>query len=102
MVIDDLHVEDIALIPDKKDPPLVINADAVLTDTLPVKRFEAVGRRDAEVIQGSGIIEHSQFAPSHLLDIPRYSPGALPLPDLLSFPSAEALDHASTITYRVI
>ncbi len=69
MVIDDLYVEDIALVPDKTDPPLVINADAVLTDTLPVKRFEVVGRRDAEVIQASGIIEHTQFASSHLLDI---------------------------------
>ncbi len=71
VVIDDLHVEGIALVPDKTDPPLVINANAVLTGTLPVKRFEAVGRRDAEVIQDSGIIEHTQFAPSHLLDIPR-------------------------------
>ena len=70
MVIDDLHVEGIALVPDKADPTLVINADAVLADTMSVKRFEAVGRRDAEVIQGSGIIEHTHFAPSHLLDIP--------------------------------
>jgi len=71
VVVNDLHAESIALVPDKTDPPLVINPDAVLTVTSPAKRFKAVGGWDAEVIQGSGIIEHTEFAPSHLLDISR-------------------------------
>jgi len=56
MVIDDLDVKGNALVPDETYPPLVIYADAMLTDSSPVKRFEAVSRRDAEVTQGSGII----------------------------------------------
>lgn len=48
-----------ALIPDKTDPPLVINADAILTGTSPLKRFEAVNRRNAEIVQVPGVIEHT-------------------------------------------
>ena len=55
----DFYVKGNALIPGKTDPPLVINADAMLTGTPPSKRFESVSRRDAEVIQVSGIIEHT-------------------------------------------
>ena len=58
----------IALVPDKTDPPLVIDTDTVLTGTLPAKRFEAVGRRHTDVIQVSGVIEHTKFASSHVLN----------------------------------
>ena len=102
MVINNLHIKGNALVLNKTDSPLVINANAVLTYTSPVKHLEAVSRRDAEVIQVSGIIEHTQFASCHLLNIRWQSPGVLPLPNLLGLLSTEVLDHAGTITYHVI
>ena len=59
------------MVPDKTNPPLVINTDTVLTGTSPEECFETVGRRDTEVSKHSSVIEHTQFTPSHLLDIPR-------------------------------
>ena len=59
MVVDDFHVERITPVPNKTDPPLLIDTDTELTGTLPMKRFKVVSRWHAEVIQNSGIIEHT-------------------------------------------
>ena len=94
MVIHDLNFEGIALVPHETDPPLVIDADAVPTRSFPAKGFQTVGRRNPEIIQISGVVQHPQFSPSHLLNIVRQACGTLPLPDLLGFFSPEALYHA--------
>jgi hypothetical protein len=56
LVINDLDIEDVARFPNEADAPLIINPNAVLPGTLPAKRLEAVGRWQAQVSQGAGVI----------------------------------------------
>jgi hypothetical protein len=102
MIINDLDIEDLARFPDEADAPLIINPNAVLPGTPPAKRFKAVGRRQAQVSQGAGVINQAQLSPGQLLDILRQALRVLPLPDFPGFLFTETLDHISTITQRVI
>jgi hypothetical protein len=96
MVVNDFYLVDIAFPPDKAYPPLIVNADAVSARSPALQSFQAIGRRDAKVVQNSGIVEHTQLAPDHGLDILRQTPRNLTLPNLLSFLIREAFDHSIT------
>jgi hypothetical protein len=48
VVIDDLHVERVAVPPDEAEPPLVVDADAVLASAIAAERFEPVAGRGAK------------------------------------------------------
>jgi len=63
VVINDLDIEDVARFPNEADAPLIINPNAVLPGTLPAQRFEAVGRWQAKVSQGAGVIDQAQLSP---------------------------------------
>jgi hypothetical protein len=65
MVVNDFYLVDIAFPPDKAYPPLIVNADAVSARSPALQSFQAIGRRDAKVVQNSGIVEHTQLAPDH-------------------------------------
>ena len=63
MVINYLDIEDVACFPNEADAPLIINPNAMLSGTLPAKRFETVGRWLAQVSQGAGVINQAQLSP---------------------------------------
>jgi hypothetical protein len=44
VVVDDLDLLRARLGPDEADPPLVVDADAVLTGTISLERFQPVAR----------------------------------------------------------
>ena len=102
VVIHDLHVESIAAVPDETDPPLVVDANAVLTGPIPAQRFQAVGRWDPQVVQSLCVVDHAQLTPGHWLDVLGQTPRALAPPDLLGLLAPAALDHEPTITLDVI
>jgi hypothetical protein len=51
MVIDNFNVVRIAITPDEAQPPLVIDADAVLSGAVAGQRLQVVGRRLPEILQ---------------------------------------------------
>ena len=59
MVIRDLNIERVTVAPFETDSPLVINSDAVLPCTVAAQLLESVCRRDSQVIEVDGIIEHA-------------------------------------------
>ena len=68
MIIHDLNIPSIAVAPNKTDSPLVINADAVLTLAVPVKRLQTVAWRGSQISQFHNAVELAQLSLSIALD----------------------------------
>jgi hypothetical protein len=62
MVIDNFNVVRIAITPDEAQPPLVIDADAVLSGPVPGQRLQVVGRRLPEILQPGCRSQRAQLA----------------------------------------
>ena len=54
MVVDDLDIKGIAIFPLETDPPLPIDADAVLSGPVTVQRLKVVAGRHTKVIECPG------------------------------------------------
>jgi hypothetical protein len=53
VIIDDLDIEGAAGIPSEADPPLVIDANAVLATPISLQGLEPVARRHRQILQNS-------------------------------------------------
>jgi hypothetical protein len=62
MVVDYLHLVDVALVPNKADSPAVIDSDTILAMAVSLESFQTVSRRNAQIIDGFGPVKHAQFA----------------------------------------
>jgi len=71
MIIDDHDISGIAVLPDKTDAPLIVDANAVLTCAVAFQRFQAVRRGYAQIFQRFGIVEHTQLALGNMLEVSR-------------------------------
>ena len=61
MVVDNLDVIGVAIAPRKADAPAVIDPNAILSRSIPCQLFQAIGRRNLQIIEGMRIVEHTQF-----------------------------------------
>jgi hypothetical protein len=95
VVIGDFDFVGVAVDPAEAQTPLVIDTDAVLTDTLAFKRFEPVAGRDAEVIEGVGTGEQVEFIDRSLDQIGREA-GSLTVPEFFGRLVAEIFNHKDT------
>jgi hypothetical protein len=68
MVIHYLHILDAAIFPDKANPVLVIDPDAVLAAPIAMQGFQSISRRHLENIDCARRIEHFQFPPRRALN----------------------------------
>ncbi|HSH42611.1 MAG TPA: hypothetical protein VK973_10860 [Arenicellales bacterium] len=93
MVIDNLNPISMAIRPDEADPPLLVYKDTVLTRSPAFERFQPVSRRNTQIVQACGVVQHSQFTPRRSLDISGQPPGRLPAPNPFGFTVSEATDH---------
>lgn len=101
MVIDDLDIVRIGILPSEADPPLIVDADAVLAGTIAFEFLEAVPRRYAEVVECLGGIDGDQLPQHHPPELRWIPPHRLAPEQARRIPIAKALDHASNITWRV-
>ena len=69
MVIHDFHFIGVTIGPDKTDTPLIVYPDAVLALAFTFQGFETVGRWNAQIIKGFGVIQHTQFSTCNSLNI---------------------------------
>lgn len=77
MVIRDFYFVGISFSPLEANPPLVVDAKAVLTLAISRELFEAVAGRNAQVFQLFRGIEYGEFPPGYPMQICRKSPGVL-------------------------
>jgi hypothetical protein len=78
MVVHNFHVVRVVLSPDEADPPLIVEANAVLARSISRKRFQPIPRQVSEVAQAQSIVEEPEFAPRDFLDVPE-TPASLPV-----------------------
>ncbi len=97
MIIDDFDVIGIAVLPDKTDAPLVIDADAVLARTVPGQFLEPIRRRYTQVVQRLRSVEHSQLSERNLLNVLRQPGRTLTVEKQLGVSVAKASDHVTKL-----
>ena len=97
MVICNLDIISVSGLPFEADSPLIIDADTVLTGPIPSQLFQMIATWDAQVLQHSGIVQHSQFAHGSLLDIIWQFGGVLQRKYLPSLVATERPDHATIV-----
>jgi hypothetical protein len=52
MVVDYLHIFSISINPMETDAKLIVNANAMLTGTVPFQQFQMISRRISQVLHG--------------------------------------------------
>jgi hypothetical protein len=61
IVVNYLDIVGIAVSPDKANAPSIIDADTVLTPAVAFQCFQAIPRRNQQVLQRAGAMEVQQF-----------------------------------------
>jgi len=51
VIVDDLDVVGVPVLPAEADPPLIVDANAVLTGAVTLELLQSVARRDAEIVE---------------------------------------------------
>ena len=62
MIIDDLDIVGLAIVPPETNTPLVIDPNAVLAVSITRELFQAISRRDAQVIQSFRRINEQELS----------------------------------------
>lgn len=93
MIIRDLDIMSIVVEPLKANAPLVIDANTVLTGSVSRQFLPTIRRRNAQVIERSGVVQHAELSQSDLLNTARQLTRMLAGEDLLSLFVFEALYH---------
>ena len=68
VIIHNFYVVRISVPPHKADAVLVVDADAVLADTVALECLEAVARRNSKVVEPTGDLELAQLSPGDGLE----------------------------------
>ena len=68
VVIDDFGFERVTVAPDKTNPELIVDADAVLASPVAAQRFEPISRWNSQIVQSGGAVQDGEFAHGHAFD----------------------------------
>src|SRR6266542_6079370 len=101
VVIDNLDFVRIAPLPSKTDPPLVVDANAVLAQSITRQLFEPVARRHTQVIQRGRCVELDELPERDSVNRRRQLPDGLPVEETLRVLVPEAADHLGILTRDV-
>ena len=69
MIISDFYVVGSIGLPDKADPPLIVDADAVLAFPVSRERFKAIAWGHPQILNILGGVQHAQLASRNGLNI---------------------------------
>lgn len=93
MIVDDLDVEGIGPDPAKADPPLIVDTDAVLPETIGGDLLQTVGWRNSEVGEARGSVQHDKLAKCDAKEIRREFANPLPTEQPFGVGVTKAADH---------
>jgi hypothetical protein len=102
VVIHNLHVEGVIVVPTEADPPSVIDADGVLTCSIPLEFLPMIGGRYPQIIEADGAVQHPQLAQRRPQKIVRQSAGSLPPEDPFRLFVCERSDHAFKLPHLTL
>ena len=92
MVIDDFNVLRSLQAPNKTQPPLVVDPDAVLPFTAPSQRLKAIARNTSQIVETRCRLKPRQPGPGLRFNRPELS-GGNPTCQALGLGASEGLDH---------
>lgn len=101
MVIDDFHINGVAVTPFEANPPLLIDTDAVLAFSITFQNLELIRDGNREVLQVFRGIQLLKLHQCPLLHVARQPPGVFTTPYSLGFLTAKGLDHGLIVTRHV-
>ena len=96
MVINNLHIVDVPVAPNKADAPLIVDANTVLPFSVAFKRFQVISRGRSKVTKLRSNVQLPEFPLCHPLDSPK-PPDTLPRMKLFRIFRPERLDHFSSV-----
>ena len=96
MVINNLHIVDVPVAPNKADAPLIVDANTVLPFSVAFKRFQVISRGRSKVTKLRSNVQLPEFPLYHPLDSPK-PPDTLPRMKLFRIFRPERLDHFSSV-----
>ena len=99
MVIRDFNCASVGTAPFEAYSVLIVDSNAVLSLPVTVQFLQPVSRRDLQVVQRQGTVEHGQLSFRHAGR--RRAPCLARSPDLRRFLVGESLDHRAIITTNV-
>ncbi len=98
MIVDNFHVFHITIVPNETDPPLIIDANAMLAKSITLQSFESVAGRYTQLAQRLCSMQHPQLPQCNPLNIMGQFARKLTLKDLCRFRILETAYHE--VTYR--
>ncbi len=102
MVVRDLDLVGVAVLPAKADPPLIVDADAVLPRPVALQRLEPIARRDPQGIEPGRGVQLRELAPGHRVQGRRQPADVLTGKHAGGVLVREGLNHGDILTLLVI
>ncbi len=102
MIIYNLDTVGIPIVPFKTDPPLVIDANAVLACAIPFQLFQLVRGWNAQVVECHRPVQHSQLAKGALLNRGRKLSRTLAVEDFFGFVTPEGSYHGRALSRELL
>jgi hypothetical protein len=96
VIIDNLNAMGVSVTPNKTDAPLVVDADTVLSFTIPVKSLQTIARRRGQIPQFRCAVKLPQLPPGYLLNRAKLLP-AFAVIKSLRLLTAKRFDHKSRL-----
>jgi len=93
VIVDNLDIVRVPVFPAETDPPLVVDANAVLSCAIAPKLLQAIARWGAEVLHVLRCINDKKFTEHGVVELRREPPHRLSRKQPLRVTVSEALDH---------
>ncbi len=98
MIIHNFNVVRVFALPAEAYPPLVVDADAVLSGATAFQGFQAVAGRQGQVAHFARAIKLRELPQGHTLNLRRQAVVTPPLPQPLCFPASEVGNHCFNLS----
>lgn len=99
MIVNNQDLVRIAILPTKADPPLLIDANTVLSGPIAFKSLEAIARRRSEIAKGLGGIHDDELSEHGALQVAGIVSHRLAPKEPFRIPVPEALDHLEKLIW---
>jgi hypothetical protein len=86
----------VSVAPHKTDPPLIVDAYAVLARSIALQLMKPIARRHSQIRQALGSVKHQKFSPCRLSNI-REPANTLIVEQLLRVPAIKGPYHIQSI-----
>ncbi len=93
MIVNDLNVPGFAIAPHKTDPPLIVNANTVLTLAVAVQSLQTIAGRHTQIVELLCRVDRKQLRAGAPLNLRRQIANGVPSKDRCSAFAGKAFDH---------